>query len=138
MTSRSSGFTLIELLVVVAVLGIISAIGVVSYSGYSKSAKRKTAENIMQQISLAQTEYYSDYFQYYTNSASCTPSTSTSRLIEKNLLDGDGINPSVITEDIGFNFCVDSSKSPYLIKAANSAGCNIKLDKNLAMRRSGC
>ena len=52
--------------VVVAVLGIISAIGVVSYSGYTKSAKRKSAENIMQQVSLAQTEFYSDYFIYYT------------------------------------------------------------------------
>ena len=139
MTSRSSGFTLIELLVVVAVLGIISAIGVVSYSGYTKSAKRKSAENIMQQVSLAQTEFYSDYFIYYTNSASCTPSQATSRQVEANLLDGDGTNPSVITEDIGFNICVDSSKSPYVIKALNSGtGCSITLDQNLTTTRSGC
>ena len=60
MTTRSSGFTLIELLVVVAILGIISAIGIVSYNGYVSSAKKKSAENIILQISLAQSEYYYD------------------------------------------------------------------------------
>ena len=55
MTARSSGFTLIELLVVVAILGIIAAVGIVSYNGYVSSAKKKSAENVMQQISLGQT-----------------------------------------------------------------------------------
>ena len=54
-----TGFTLIELLVVVAILGIIGSIGLVSYSGYVTSAKNKSAENVMQQISLGQAEYYS-------------------------------------------------------------------------------
>ena len=63
--TKSSGFTLIELLVVVALLGIISSIGIVSYSGYVDSAKRKSAENIMMQISLAQSEYISDNDSYY-------------------------------------------------------------------------
>ena len=53
---RSSGFTLIELLVVVAIIGILSAIGTLSYSGYVSGAKKKSTENIMQQIALAQTE----------------------------------------------------------------------------------
>ena len=52
MTSKSSGFTLIELLVVVAILGIIAAIGIVSYNGYVSSAKKRSAENVMQQISF--------------------------------------------------------------------------------------
>ena len=56
MTTKSSGFTLIELLVVVAILGIIAAVGISSYNGYVASAKRKSAENVMQQISLGQTE----------------------------------------------------------------------------------
>ena len=55
--TRSKGFTLIELLVVVAVIGIIAAIGIVSYNGYVKGAKMKAAENVMQQVSLAQAEY---------------------------------------------------------------------------------
>ena len=60
MTPKSSGFTLIELLVVVAILGIIAAIGIVSYNGYVSSDKKRSSENVMQQISLGQTEYYSD------------------------------------------------------------------------------
>ena len=68
MTTKSSGFTLIELLVVVAILGIIAAIGITSYNGYVSGAKRKSAENVMQQISLGQTEYYSDNGMYYMNS----------------------------------------------------------------------
>ena len=68
MPSKSSGFTLIELLVVVAILGIIAAIGIVSYNGYVRSAKKGSAENVRQQISLGQTEYYSDNGMYYRNS----------------------------------------------------------------------
>ena len=73
MTARSSGFSLIELLVVVAILGVLSAIGVSSYSGYIKSSEKKAAENIMQQVSLGQTEYYSVNGSYYSATGSnCT------------------------------------------------------------------
>ena len=42
---------------VVAILGILAAIGIASYNGYVDSSKKKSAENIMMQISLAQSEY---------------------------------------------------------------------------------
>ena len=68
METKSSGFSLIELLVVVAILGIIAAIGTVAYSGYVSSAKKKSAQNIMLQISLGQVEYRSDFGEYWGSS----------------------------------------------------------------------
>ena len=65
MKTKSSGFTLIELLVVVAILGILSAVGLVSYNGYVEGTKYRSAQNMLQQISLAQTEYFSETQQYY-------------------------------------------------------------------------
>ena len=73
-------------MVVVAILGIISAIGVVSYSGYVDSSKRKSAENIMMQISLAQSEYYSDNDNYYyTTGCKIINSSESSNEIEKEM-----------------------------------------------------
>ena len=138
-TRNSLGFTLIELLVVVAIIGILAAVGILAYSGYVEAAKKKSAENIMLQIGLAQTEYYSDYSIYYVNSATCSASPANSRLIEQNLLGGDGTNPTIITEDIGFDMCIDLSKSPYLIIATNDdTGCQITVDGNQAITRTGC
>ena len=70
MTTRSSGFTLIELLVVVAVIGIISAIGVVSYNGYVRNAQISSATNMLQQLSLGQTEFFTDNRIFNVNTES--------------------------------------------------------------------
>ena len=139
-TTKSSGFTLIELLVVVAIIGILAAVGVVAYSGYTSSAKRKSTENIMMQIGLAQTEYYSDFGIYYHPSTSCTPSAATSLAVEKELLEGDGITRGKITEDLGFEICVHKSGSSYLIKAQDNStpACVITVDANNAVSRSNC
>lgn len=126
MTIKSSGFTLIELLVVVAILGIISAIGIVSYSGYVSSAKRTSAKNVMQQISLGQTEYYSDNGKYFIpkSSTSCNPSDSTSSAIETELLgSSDSIN-----SDLGYNICIAEDTSNYKIFAKEVSGsCELTL-----------
>jgi len=139
MTTRSSGFTLVELLVVVAIIGILAALGIVAYSGYVDAAKRKSAENIMQQIGLAQTEHYSDYSVYYINGGTCSPGPGPPFVyagdIETNLLGGSDL----ITEDIGFDMCIETSTvSGYLIKAKNASGCELSVDGNQAITRTGC
>ena len=80
--TRSSGFTLIELLVVVAIIGILSAIGTYSYTGYVTGARINTAENYVQQISLAEAEYYTSNGEYYhQGDTSCTPAVAHSNNI---------------------------------------------------------
>ena len=89
-TTKSSGFSLIELLVVVAILGVVAAIGTVSYSGYVSSTERKSAENLMRQVALGQTEYYSENGIYFSNSG-CGATTATvahSKEIESDLTVG--------------------------------------------------
>ena len=137
MTSKSSGFTLIELLVVVAILGIIAAIGIVSYNGYVSSAKKRSAENVMQQISLGQTEYYSDNGIYYRNSTgtSCNPTSTTSSAIETNLLGG----TDSITSEMGYELCVSNDATNYKVFAKENGGnCVITMTALGAFVRTNC
>ena len=137
MTTKSSGFTLIELLVVVAILGIIAAVGITSYNGYVAGAKRKSAENVMQQISLGQTEYYSDMGLYYRNNTgtNCSPTSTTSTAIETNLLGGS----DVITDEMGYQLCVANDASNYIIIAQEDGGsCEIKMTALSVITRTNC
>ena len=101
-------------------LGIIAAIGIVSYNGYVSSAKKRSAENVMQQISLAQTEYYSDNGIYYRNSTgtSCNPTSTTSSAIETNLLGG----TDSITSEMGYELCVANDATNYKVFAKENGG----------------
>ena len=114
MITKGSGFTLIELLVVVAILGILAAVGTVSYTGYIAGAKKKAAENTMQQIALAQTEEYSNSAEYYTQGESCDPSEANSLAIETNLLNGS----QVLTKDSDYQMCIAEVGTSYIIIAA--------------------
>ena len=140
MITRSRGFTLIELLVVVAIIGILAGIGIVAYSGYVEASKKKSAENIMMQISLAQTEYYSDNSTYYntpgSSGTSCAPSSGTSDNIEKDLLSG----ADLITDEIGFEICIieDSASNFKIIGKSNSSNCTITVDGNQTVSRQNC
>ena len=117
MSTRSSAFTLIELLVVIAIIGILAAVGTVAYSGYVSSAKKSATENAMQQISLAQTEEYSNTGEYFTSKKSCgDPDTETSDEIEVRLFGG----ADIITKESDYEMCVAlEGESSYIIRASN-------------------
>ena len=137
MITRSRGFTLIELLVVVAIIGILAGVGIVAYSGYVDASKKKSAQNIMMQISLANTEYYSDNGIYYRNSTgtSCNPTSSTSSAIETNLLGG----TDSITSEMGYELCVANDATNYKVFAKENGGnCEITMTALGTFVRTNC
>tara|TARA_B100000676_G_C17826877_1_gene705670 strand:- start:36 stop:446 length:411 start_codon:yes stop_codon:yes gene_type:complete len=132
MISKSStGFSLVELLVAIAIIGILSSIGIVTYTGYIEGAKKNSAENIVQQIALAQTEAYANSGSYYVTGCPATSTTSTA--VETELFSGDNIIP----DDIDFEICVDGSGATFTIKALSTKydNCTISLSRNGAVNR---
>ena len=146
-TTKSSGFSLIELLVVVAILGVVAAIGTVSYNGYVSSTERKSAENLMRQVALGQTEFYSENGIYFSNSG-CGAATATvahSKEIESDLL---GDSKSIIDSNknkanAGYLICVkDDNTSKYIVYAiekdddkSQAGDCKLSLDGNGSLTR---
>ena len=128
-----SRFTLTELLVVVAILGILSAVGITSYNGYVRSAERNAAQNLMQQISLGQSEFFSDEGSFFSAvDNECNPSNVTLRDIYMNLL-GSTTNAGAMqrAEDSRYKICISADEegsTDYLITASNRTTTTLTLN----------
>ena len=155
MATKSSGFSLVELLVVVAILGILSAVGTLTYSGYVKGTKIRAAKALMQQISLAQTEEYSNTGNYFSNEDAdgCTNiSAVNTRDIEVALLARESYEPSAVDGGIaksqtgretGYEICIENSGlNNFRIIAEEIGGgnspCTLRLDRNGQTSETNC
>ena len=111
-------------MVVVAILGILSAVGIVSYNGYVTSAERNSAQNLMQQISLGQSEFFSDNSNFYSvTENTCTPTVATLSDIYQNLLgSSSAASAQQKAEDSRYKICIsadEAGSTDYLITASN-------------------
>ena len=64
MRRRVMGFNLIELMIVVAIISILGAISFPMYNNYMARARRSDAQQLMQLISLKQSQYILDARSY--------------------------------------------------------------------------
>ena len=111
-------------MVVVAILGILSAVGIVSYNGYVTSAERNSAQNLMQQISLGQSEFFSDNGNFYSvTENTCNPDEDvTLSAIYQNLLGSSSTDSAdQKATDSRYDICIsrDVAGTDYLIRASN-------------------
>ena len=100
----------------------------------------------MQQISLAQTEEYSNTGSYYESEGCDDPSVDTSNQIEVNLLGGANVLTKVNSADervivSNYYVCIEVTASGYEIIAVEDEDdepCTITLNNNSVWTRKNC
>ena len=120
--------------------------GTVAYNGYVAATKKTSTENAMQQISLAQTEEYSNTGSYYESEGCDDPSVETSNQIEDNLLGGANVLTKVNSADervivSNYYVCIAATTSGYEIIAVEDEDdepCTITLNNNSVWSRKNC
>ena len=117
--NKIEGFSLIELLVVVAIIGTLAAAGTLAYNGYIAGTKSSAAKNSMQQIALAQQEYYSINGEYVTTVTGNCGVPAGSSTINSDLFDTVGDEKNIDVD--GWEFCIEDHPTGYKISA-----CKIK------------
>ena len=92
----------------------------------------------MMQLSLAQTEYYSENSSYYGvgSGTNCSPTSATSDAVETALIEG----AELFTDDLDYNVCIilNNTKNYYIVSEKDGGGCKIKLDGKQLFTREGC
>ena len=122
--NKIEGFSLIELLVVVAIIGTLAAAGTLAYNGYIAGTKSSAAKNSMQQIALAQQEYYSINGEYVTTVTGNCGVPAGSSTINSDLFDTVGDEKNIDVD--GWEFCIEDHATGYKITACaiKDAACD--------------
>ena len=138
------GFTLIELLVVVAIIGILGAVGTVAYNGYTKGARITAAKNTLMQISLAQSEHFSNSGFYWTSDEGCEDSYTKDAGQAVNQEVGTNLfsKANYIDSKIDFVFCIeepDEGASGFIATAVYGRGsCTLTISDSNVVDDSSC
>ena len=89
----------------------------------------------MQQITLAQAEWYSETGSYWNQTSACTPDAKTSSDLEKDFMN----EADLISDELGYWVCVEGTTSDYKVKAKSRSGkCEPTLTRSGKLDTSSC